>query len=203
MKHALFFTSILLLSACDQKVDNSVYVLTKDDSAKLDLTSYPEIRKEVTEYMHATAPDKTVTAEMFEGCSEDVVAVGPDGRRSIGGIKWKKNFEKEAVTFKKVVIVPGTEIIRLYNEGKTAVRSVLINVTLGTPIGEVNLDVMRSETYIKKGNQWCMVAGQGTEPYASFIGKLIAKYGYPVIAFVLGLMTMWLFGKFKSKKTPS
>ena len=56
---------MLLVSACSQKVDHSVYVLTKEDSTKLDLTSYPQIRKEVTEYMHATAPDKQVSGEMF------------------------------------------------------------------------------------------------------------------------------------------
>lgn len=162
--YALISSVLMLLSAsCTKKVDSAVYVLTKADSAKLDLTSYPEIRKEVISYMHATAPDREQPVAQY--CNDDNVAVGPEGRRSIGVVTWKKGFEKEAVTFKKVVVVPGTEIVRLYNDGKTAVRNVLLDVTLDTPIDEVNLNVMRLETYIRTGNAWCMVAGQGTEPF--------------------------------------
>ena len=167
MKLFLFIlcSCLLVVTACTKKVDSAVYVLTKDDSTKLDLTSYPDIRREVIAYMHATAPDKPQSQNIAIDCSDDNVAVGPEGRRSIGVAKWKKGFEKEEVTFKKVEVVPGTEIVRLYNDGNTAVRNVLLDVTLGTPIGEMNLNVMRLETYIKKGDKWCMVAGQGTEPF--------------------------------------
>lgn len=155
---------ILSLSACTEKVDSKIYVLTKADSTKLDLMSYPEIRKEVVEYMHHIAPDKKKSHEEDTGmnCKDDIVAVGPEGLRSIGHAKWKKNVDDAKVTFKKVIVVPGTEIVRLYNGGNTAVRNVLMDVTLDTPIGEVNLDVIRLETYIKNGDTWCMVAGQGT-----------------------------------------
>ena len=68
-------------------------------------------------------------------------------------------------------------------------------------MGEINNDIMRTEIFVKKGDQWCMVAGQGTEPFASHALKLIATYGYPVIGFILGLLTMWLVGKVTAKKT--
>ena len=62
----------------------------------------------------------------------------------------EKNAQNDGIVFKKVIVVPGTEIVRLYNDGKTAVRNVLLDVTLGTPIGEMNLDVMRRRLVLKK-----------------------------------------------------
>ena len=192
---------ILSLSACTKKVDNKIYVLTKADSAKLNLTTYPEIRKEVIEYMHKNLPDKKKSHEKDSetNCKDDIVAVGPEGLRSIGHAKWKKNFDDDKVTFKKVIIVPGTEIVRLYNGGNTAVRNVLMDVTLDTPIGEVNLDVMRLETYIKNGDTWCMVAGQGTQPFdrGAVMKLLLMRLGG---AFLVGCLVMYLIMRWRRSK---
>jgi hypothetical protein len=159
MKPTFFILSalLILLSACQKKVDHQLYLLTKADSSVLDLTSNPEVRKEVIAYMHAIAPDKPGVSQVTSICADDLVAVGPEGLRSISGGIWKKNAANDGIVFKKVIVAPGTEIVRLYNDGKTAVRNVLLDVTLGTPVGEMNLDVMRLETYIKKGDHWCMV----------------------------------------------
>lgn len=192
---------ILSLSACTKKVDSKIYVLTKADSAKLDLTSYPEIRKEVLAYMHKIAPDKAKSHEEDSGmnCKDDNVAVGPEGLRSIGHAKWKKNFDDRKVSFKKVVIVPGTEIVRLYCGGKTAVRNVLLDVTLDTPIGEVNLDVMRLETYIKNGDTWCMVAGQGTQPFDREAVMQVLLFRI-LGAFLVGCLITYLIMRWRRNK---
>ena len=146
----LFCALLIVLSGCEKKVAHKVYVLTKADSANLDLTNDPEVRKEVIAYMHAIAPDKPAAVQFTSQCTDDLVAVGPEGLRSISGGVWKKHAEDDGIVFKKVIVVPGTEIVRIYNDGQTAVRNVLLDVTLGTPVSEMNLDVMRLETYIKK-----------------------------------------------------
>ncbi|MBD1395079.1 hypothetical protein [Mucilaginibacter glaciei] len=201
MKPILFLLSALLmvLSACEKKVDHKVYLLTKADSTQLDLTSNPEVRKEVIAYMHAIAPDKPGAAKLTAASSADLVAVGPEGLRSISGGAWKKNAENDGIVFKNVIVVPGTEIVRLYNDGKTAVRNVLLDVTLGTPVGEMNLDVMRLETYIKKGDYWCMVAGQGTMPFdrLDVMKTLVIRI---LLAFITGLLIMFLIMRRKLNK---
>ncbi|GLU54404.1 hypothetical protein Dfri01_38650 [Dyadobacter frigoris] len=190
---------MLVLSACDKKVDHQAYLLSKADSSALDLTGNPEIRKEVIAYMHAIAPDKPASGQITSGCGDDLVAVGPEGLRSISGGVWKKNTEQDGISFKSVIVVPGTEIVRLYNDGKTAVRNVLLDVTLNTPVGEMNLDVMRLETYIKKGDQWCMIAGQGTMPFdrMDVMKTLIIRLA---LAFTSGLLIMFLIMKRKLNK---
>ena len=153
MKPTLFILCALLfvLSACEKKIDYQVYKLTKADSSVLDLTSNTQVRKEVIAYMHAIAPDKPGVSQVTLGCADDLVAVGPEGLRSISGGIWKKNAQNDdGIVFKKVIVVPGTEIVRLYNDGKTAVRNVLLDVKLGTPIGEMNLAAMRRKLMLKK-----------------------------------------------------
>jgi len=201
MKPALFILCALLIiiSSCEKKVNHKVYLLTKADSANLDLASNPEVRKEVIAYMHSIAPDKPGATQITTLCSNDLVAVGPEGLRSIGGTVWKKNAENDGIVFKKVIVAPGTEVVRLYNDGKTAVRNVLLDVTLGTPVGEMKLDVMRLETYIKKGDHWCMVAGQGTVPFdrMDVTKTLIIRI---LIAFITGLLIMFLIMRRKLNK---
>ncbi|MCO5935898.1 hypothetical protein NAF17_10115 [Mucilaginibacter sp. RB4R14] len=195
----MFCALLIVLSACEKKIDHQVYLLTNADSSALNLTGNPEVRKEVIAYMHAIAPDKPGAARLTSQCTDDLVAVGPEGLRSISGGVWKKNAEKDGIIFKKVLVVPGTEIVRLYNDGNTAVRNVLLDVTLGTPAGEMNLDVMRLETYIKKGAHWCMVAGQGTVPYdrMDVMKTLVIRI---VLAFVAGLLIMFLVMRRKLNK---
>lgn len=195
----ILFALLMVLSACEKKVAHNVYVLTKVDSANLDLTSNPEVRKEVIAYMHAIAPDKPEAVQFTSQCTDDLVAVGPEGLRSISGGVWKKHAKDDGIVFKKVIVVPGTEIVRIYNDGQTAVRNALLDVTLGTPVGEINLDVMRLETYIKKGDHWCMVAGQGTVPFDRMdrMKTLVIRI---VLAFITGMLIMFLIMRRKLNK---
>ncbi|MES2517107.1 MAG: hypothetical protein V4585_03300 [Bacteroidota bacterium] len=192
--YLIFFVFILSLSACVNKIDMAKYALTKEDSTKLDLTSYPEVRKEVMALRRADTPDKAFSKPRTTECTDDNVAVGPEGMRSIGFEKWKKGFEKDAVKFKKVEFIPNSEIIRIYNEGKTAVLNYVVHVTLETPAGEFSLNVCRLETFIKKGEQWCMVAGQGTEPvdYGDvFKTQVIRILGAFLVGGFLMFFIMW------------
>ncbi len=175
------------------------YKLTKEDSTRIDLNSYSKERKELVDYMMSRMPNKAFATHVIPECTDDNVAVGPAGERSIGVEKWKKGFQKQDVTFKKVDIIPETTIIRFYNEGKTAVVNLVLNVTLNTPVGEINLNVLRLETWIKKGNQWCMVAGQGTEAvdYGDGFKTLVSRI---LAAFFTGLIIMYLFMRWRFNK---
>lgn len=116
MKPTLFILCALLLvlSAGEKKIDHQVYLLTKADSSTLDLTGNPEVRNEVIAYMHAIAPDKPGAARLTSQCTDDLVAVGPEGLRSISGGVWKKNAEKDGIIFKKVLVVSTPEQLLVY-----------------------------------------------------------------------------------------
>lgn len=197
--HTLAFALLVVaLSACEKKMDMAKYKLTKADSTKLDLVSYPEARKAVMDARMADKPDKTSKSKP-NSCADDHVAVGPEGMRSIGFEQWDENRKKAAVTFKKVELIPGSMIARIYNEGKTAVLNYVVNVTLDTPAGEINLNVCRLETYINKGGQWCMVAGQGTQP-VDFGDVFLTQVLRIVAGFAVGLLLMFLVMWQKLKK---
>lgn len=192
-----FALLIVALSACEKKIDMNKYRLTKADSTKLDLVSYPDARKAVMD-MRADRSNKASKTKPAP-CTDDHVAVGPEGLRSIGFEQWNENMKKAAVTFKSVELIPGSMIARIYNEGKTAVLNYVVNVTLDTPAGEINLNVCRLETYLKKGDYWCMVAGQGTQPVDFgdvFLTQVLRIAG----AFAVGLLLMFLLMRQKLKK---
>ncbi len=201
MKNILIFSTltVLFLSSCKKEMDMGKYKLTKEDSTRIDLKSYPEIRKELIALRSANVPDSAFKPKKANDCMDDMVAVGPAGERSIGNEQWKKGFEKNAVSFKKVELIPNSDIVRIYNEGKTAVLNYVVNVTFDTPAGDFNLNVCRVETYIKKGDVWCMVAGQGTQPadwgdeFFTWILRIIA-------AFFTGLIFMFLIMRWRLNK---
>ena len=89
-------------------MDMTKYKLTKEDSTRIDLTSYPDIRKELIALRSANVPDSAFTRKKVNDCTDDMVAVGPAGERSIGNEQWKKGFEKNAVSFKKVALIPNS-----------------------------------------------------------------------------------------------
>jgi len=201
MKNILVFTLLttVLLSSCKKGLDMSKYKLTKEDSTRIDLTSYPEIRKELIALRMANVPDSAFTRKKANDCMDDMVAVGPAGERSIGNEQWKKGFEKNAISFKKVELIPNSDIVRIYNEGKTAVMNYVVNVTFDTPAGDFNLNVCRVETYIKKGDVWCMVAGQGTMP-ADWGDEFLTWVLRAVSAFFAGLTIMYLIMRWRFNK---
>ena len=201
MKNILIFTLLttVLLSSCKKGLDMSKYKLTKEDSTRIDLTSYLEIREELIALRMANVPDNAFTRKKANDCMDDMVAVGPAGERSIGNEQWKKGFEKNAVSFKKVELIPNSDIVRIYNEGKTAVMNYVVNVTFDTPAGDFNLNVCRVETYIKKGDVWCMVAGQGTMP-ADWGDEFLTWVLRAVSAFFVGLTIMYLIMRWRFNK---
>ncbi len=73
----------------------------------------------------------------------------------------KKGFTDVGATFKSVTPVPGTHVLRVYN-GDAAVRNVMLDVVFDTPGGDMNIRVVRTETYIKIKGRWYFVSGQGT-----------------------------------------
>ena len=201
MKNILIFTflTISFLSSCKKELDMTKYKLTKEESTRIDLNSYPEIRKELIALRMANVPNKAFEKHKANDCKDDMVAVGPAGERSIGNEQWKKGFTKNAVSFKKVELIPNSDIVRIYNEGKTAVMNYVVNVTFDTPAGDFNLNVCRAETYIKKGDIWCMVAGQGTMP-ADWGDEFFTWVLRAVAAFFAGLIVMYLIMRWKFNK---
>jgi ketosteroid isomerase-like protein len=201
MKNTLIFPLliVLFLSSCKKDMDMGKYKLTKEDSTRIDLKSYPEIRKELIALRSANVPNKAFEKPKANDCMDDMVAVGPAGERSIGNEQWKKGFEKNAVSFKKVELIPNSDIVRIYNDGKTAVMNYVVNVTFDTPAGDFNLNVCRVETYIKKGDVWCMVAGQGTQP-ADWGDEFFTWTIRIIVAFFIGLFLMYIIMRWRFNK---
>lgn len=123
--------------------------------AQIDTVSFPVERARIRELMRQRKSDIGVD------CS-DMIAVGPKGDISFSPQEWRNAQIKEKVVFKSVVVVPGTEYIRIY-EGNMAVVNFLANVSLIVEGRDVNIMVRRLEVYHKSATSWCRVAGQGTE----------------------------------------
>lgn len=124
-------------------------------SAQVDTTSFSKERQEVRELMQRQRPDKPIDCN-------DFIAVGPKGDISFSQNQWKEVQQKEKLVFKSVQVVPGNQFIRIY-DGTTAVVNFLADVKLIIDGRDVNIKVRRLEVYHKTANQWCRVAGQGTE----------------------------------------
>lgn len=123
--------------------------------SQIDTVSYPEQRKQIIELLHKSGPGT-------EKSCGDLVAVGPKGDISLSRKEWVAAQSKEQVVFKSVRIVPGTEIIRIY-DGTSAVVNFLADVALTVGGRDIRLKVRRLEVYHSTQTGWCMVAGQGTE----------------------------------------
>jgi len=123
--------------------------------AQIDTVSYPEQRKQVLELLHRAGPGT-------EKSCGDLIAVGPKGDLSLSRKEWSAVQSKEQVVFKSVQIVPGTEIVRVY-DGTAAVVNFLADVALKVDGKDLRLKVRRLEVYHKTPTGWCMVAGQGTQ----------------------------------------
>ena len=189
---------LFILTSCEKKIDMNKYKLKPNDIAKLDMASFPEARAEILKMLYENMPDKAEPKKPAANCSDDMVAVGPEGLRSIGYEQWEGGFKENDIKFKKVDVVQGSEIIRIYNEGKTAVLNWAAHVTFETPVGDISVNVCRLETYIKKGDTWCLVAGQGTIPsdFDDVTKTLVLRL---LLSFLIGLFLMYLLMKWRTK----
>ncbi|MET0461616.1 MAG: hypothetical protein ABW007_00625 [Chitinophagaceae bacterium] len=123
--------------------------------SQIDTSSYPVQRKEVLELLHNSGPGKD------KSCG-DLIAVGPKGDISLSRKEWAATQAKEQVVFKSIRIVPGSEVIRIY-DGTSAVVNFLAEVALVAGGRDLSIKVRRLEVYHRTASGWCMVAGQGTE----------------------------------------
>lgn len=123
--------------------------------AQIDTSSYPAQRREVLDLLHRGGPAK-------EKSCGDLIAVGPKGDISFSRKEWVEVQSKEKLVFKSFRIVPGSEIVRIY-DGTCAVVNFLAEVGLEVAGKDISLKVRRLEVYHKTAAGWCLVAGQGTE----------------------------------------
>ncbi|RTQ51735.1 nuclear transport factor 2 family protein [Hymenobacter gummosus] len=124
--------------------------------AQVDTLSYPAERQQIRAILHQPGGYRPTPA------CRDMVAVGPKGDISFSEAEWRAAQAKEKAVFKSIRVVPGSEIIRVYN-GTSAVANWLADVRLSVAGQDVALKVRRLEVYIKQGSTWCRVAGQGTQ----------------------------------------
>ncbi|RYY58786.1 MAG: nuclear transport factor 2 family protein [Chitinophagaceae bacterium] len=123
--------------------------------AQLDTTSFPEQRGELLQVIHETGPGK-------EKSCGDWVAVGPKGDLSFSRQQWIEAQKKQKVVFKSMRLVPGSEIVRVYDK-TCGVVNFLLEVSLVVAGKDLTIKVRRLEVYHHTAAGWCMVAGQGTE----------------------------------------
>ncbi|MBO9658632.1 MAG: nuclear transport factor 2 family protein [Chitinophagaceae bacterium] len=123
--------------------------------AQIDTSSYPVQRREVLDLLRRGGPAK-------EKSCGDLIAVGPKGDISFSRKEWVEVQAREKLVFKSFRIVPGTEIVRVY-DSTCAVVNFVAEVGLTVAGKDISLKVRRLEVYHKNAGGWCMVAGQGTE----------------------------------------
>jgi len=121
---------------------------------KYNMTNYPEERKAINSLRNL--PDSA------KHLNDDYIAVGPEGHISYGLKEWQQGFANTGVKFKGVTLIPGANIMRVYN-GDIAVKNMVIDVAFDTPKGDMFITVIRTETYIKQNGNWYFVGGQGTK----------------------------------------
>lgn len=123
--------------------------------SQLDTASFPEQRRELLQLIHESGPGK-------EKSCGDWVAVGPKGDISFNRPQWIEAQKKQKVVFKSMRLVPGSEIVRVYDK-TTGVVNFLLEVSLVVAGKDLTIKVRRLEVYHHTADGWCMVAGQGTE----------------------------------------
>ena len=123
--------------------------------AQVDTTSYPDERRELTEFLRRPGPGQ-------EKACADWIAVGPKGDISFTRKEWQAAQEHLQLRFKSFRVVPGSEIVRVY-ERHCGVVNFLAEVTLLVSGKEMTIHVRRLEVYHRSASGWCMVAGQGTQ----------------------------------------
>lgn len=120
---------------------------------KYDTTNYAEDRKFINSISNIFDPSLSL--------NDNSVSIGADGSIAYGLEEEFKKFERNGMTFKSVVSIPGTELVRIFN-GHTAIKTKIADVVFSTPEGNLHFKVIRAETYIKDNGKWYYVLGQGT-----------------------------------------
>jgi len=122
-------------------------------AGKYDTTNYPKDREFINSISNIFDPSLSL--------DDNSISIGADGSISYGLEEELQKFVKNGMTFKSVVSVPGTELVRIFN-GKTAIKTKVADVVFSTPEGDLHFKVIRAETYIKQKGKWYFVLGQGT-----------------------------------------
>ena len=120
---------------------------------KYDTTNYPEDREFINAISNIFDPSLSL--------NDNSISIGADGTIAYGLQEEFQKFERNGMTFKSVVSVPGTELLRIFN-GTTAIKTKVADVVFATPEGDLHFKVIRAETYIKQDGKWYFVLGQGT-----------------------------------------
>jgi hypothetical protein len=133
---------------------NSVQLLGQvPPPGKYDTTNYPEDRAFINSISNIFDPSLSL--------NDNSISIGADGSIAYGLEEEFQKFERNGMTFKSVVSVPGTELVRIFN-GQTAIKTKVADVVFSTPEGDLHFKVIRAETYIKDNGKWYFVLGQGT-----------------------------------------
>ena len=93
--------------------------------------------------------------------NDNYVGIGAEGMIYYGKVAELKSMQQSGVSFKSVAIIPGTSLLRIFN-GSSALKTFVADVVFTTADGELNVKVIRQESYVKEGGKWFYVAGQGT-----------------------------------------
>lgn len=133
-----------------------LFALTTAAYAQMDTTSYAQERQQIRAILRQPGGYRPPST------CRDMVAVGPKGDISFSEAEWRAAQAKEKLVFKSIRVVPGSEIIRVYN-ATSAVVNWLADVRLNVEGKDIAIKVRRLEVYIKQGSTWCRVAGQGTQ----------------------------------------
>ncbi|MFZ4545400.1 MAG: hypothetical protein ACOYOA_15210 [Saprospiraceae bacterium] len=120
---------------------------------KYDTINYPKDREFINSISNIFDPSLSL--------NDNSISIGADGSISYGLEEEFQKFERNGMTFKSVVSVPGTELVRIFN-GRTAIKTKVADVVFSTPEGDLHFKVIRAETYIKQKGKWYFVLGQGT-----------------------------------------
>jgi hypothetical protein len=120
---------------------------------KYDTINYPEDRKFINSISNIFDPSLSL--------NDNSISIGADGSIAYGLEEEFQKFARNGMTFKSVVSVPGTELVRIFN-GQTAIKTKVADVVFSTPDGDLHFKVIRAETYIKDNGKWYFVLGQGT-----------------------------------------
>ena len=120
---------------------------------KYNTASYPQDRKAIEALDNIKDNSKYL--------ANDYIAIGPEGKIYYALKEWQQSFKDMGVTFKSIMPVPETSILRIYN-GDAAVRNRMLNVALATPKGDTAITLVLRETFIKQAGKWYVVSVQGT-----------------------------------------
>jgi hypothetical protein len=122
-------------------------------AGKYDTTNYPQDRAFINAISNIFDPSLSL--------NDNSISIGADGTIAYGLEEELQKFARHGMTFKSVVSVPGTELLRIFN-GHTAIKTKVADVVFNTPDGDLHFKVIRAETYIKQNDKWYYVLGQGT-----------------------------------------